>query len=195
MMTFYSTATKRFPLLSKCISAGILFGIGDTASQWNRMDSNTTSFDWKRLASFSSYAAIWYAPTQHYWFVLMENYVASGARYAAQPMLQAFTRVTVHSMIYAPFSILSLFTWMAISKNQTREQLRGIFSPDVIFPVWMAGASFWIPTMMGIYRFVPIHNRVFITSAANVAWSCYLSYKSNAHVGTTSCDEEIVNSI
>ena len=49
--------------------------------------------------------------------------------------------------------------------------------PDSILPIWLAGGTFWIPTMLCVYRFVPLHARVVVTSAANVVWSTYLSTK------------------
>jgi len=39
---------------------------------------------------------------------------------------------------------------------------------------------FWVPTMLAIYRYVPLHGRVVVTSAANVGWSSYLSMKAAA---------------
>lgn len=46
--------------------------------------------------------------------------------------------------------------------------------------VWAAGSVFWVPAMLAIYRYVPLHGRVVVTSAANVGWSSYLSMKAAA---------------
>ncbi len=101
----------------------------------------------------------------------MENNVAVGW---AQPLRQAFVRVCVHSIVYAPFSIASVFVWTAAANGH------GLSAPrfSQVVPVWAAGSAFWVPTMLCVYRFVPLHARVVVTSVCNVGWSSYLSLKS-----------------
>ena len=99
-------------------------------------------------------------------------------------MQQAAVRVILHSVAYAPFSIVTLFLWMGMAESNLDGMAlaRAIerAAPDRIFPVWLAGSGFWIPTMLGIYRYVPLNSRTVVTSACNVLWSIYLSMKATA---------------
>ena len=171
----YNEALKAMPLLTKGTTAGVLFGFGDTIAQ---TAEKRETHDMRRKASFIAFGATFFAPTQHYWFQWMEMSVARGAAWDARGLVaQSMARVTVHSLVYAPFSIASLFVWMDIFNGSgTLEEV----TPAAIFPIWLAGGTFWIPTMFAIYRYVPLQARVVVTSIANVAWSTYLSIKRSA---------------
>ena len=203
MLGAYSKALQTMPLVTKGGTAALLFGIGDTLAQQTSgrgADGAAASagHDSQRALAFVTFGGLFYAPTQHFWFAWMERNVAAGAGWAREPMKQATARVCLHSSVYAPFSIASLFIWMDLFSSSpaapppAQETLAGRAQralsnarPEVIFPIWLAGGTFWIPTMLGIYRFVPLHGRVVVTSAANVAWSTYLSFKRAAAAPST----------
>ena len=186
LATYLGTLQRR-PLSTKAASAALIFCIGDATAQRITSDSAVVTaggdappwFDGRRALSFASFAAVVYAPTQHFWFGWMERHVAVG--WSAAPMRQAAARVALHSAVYAPFSIVALFAWMGLaSKRYTNlgECLSEVAAPSRLGPVWLAGGAFWIPTMLGVYRFVPLHGRVVVTSACNVLWGSYLSLKA-----------------
>lgn len=68
---------------------------------------------------------------------------------------------------------------MGVAQGSSSHVLQATISPHNIFPIWCTGGIFWIPTMLSIYRFVPLHLRVLATSSANVFWTTYLSYKKS----------------
>lgn len=172
--------------MTKCLTAGALFASGDILAQKfleapSANNKRSIQFDWSRLLSFSAFGCVVFAPSNHYWFAWMERSVATSSHYQARPMLQALLRVTLHSAIYAPCSIIFLFLWMGVTQgNRTFLSLQDSIAPQKVLPVWRAGAVFWIPTMLAIYRFVPLHVRVLATSAGNVFWTTYLSHKKAA---------------
>ncbi|KAJ1487765.1 hypothetical protein T484DRAFT_1940771 [Baffinella frigidus] len=168
-MQAYAAAMKHSPLLTKAASASVLFGLGDVFAQ---QQLRPAPFDARRAGSFAAFAALVYAPVQHMWFGWMEAHVAAGRTWAARPMLQAAARVAAHSVVFAPCSIAALFAWTAVARGSP---LTVACAPERVAPVWAAGSVFWIPTMLGIYRFVPLASRVLVTSACNVGWSSYLS--------------------
>eukprot|EP00435_Cladocopium_sp_Y103_P068928 s857_g32.t1 len=188
MLAAYSALLQRRPLLTKGCSAGLLFSLGDFLAQ--RLET-TEPMDLQRLMAFGSYGASWYAISQHYWFAWMERHVACGWSASSA----AVARVAAHSAVFAPFSIVSLFGWMAVTTGRSWQELQDICHPEAIFRTWAAGTIFWIPTMLGVYRFVPLQGRVVVTSGANVLWSCYLSWKSAAQRASAekmpSCDAQL----
>ncbi|CAL1155197.1 unnamed protein product [Cladocopium goreaui] len=164
MLAAYSALLQRRPLIIKGCSAGLLFSLGDFMAQ--RLET-AEAMDLQRLMAFGSYGASWYAISQHYWFAWMERHVACGW----SPSSAAVARVAAHSAVFAPFSIVSLFGWMTITTGRSWQELKDICHPEAIFSTWAAGTIFWIPTMLGVYRFVPLQGRVVVTSGANVLWS------------------------
>ena len=199
MLQGYLNVLKKRPLATKCITAGVLFASGDIIAQTllvpaPHSDSPNASpvpvnvsktkntFDWQGLLSFSAFGCLFYAPSNHSWFAWMERSIATTKYYQTRPMLQALLRVSLHSVIYAPFSIICLFVWMGVTQGNSTSAIQASIAPHKIFPIWWTGGIFWIPTMLSIYRFVPLHLRVLATSTANVFWTTYLSYKKAAIV-------------
>jgi len=177
-MQAYAVALKHSPMLTKAASAGVLFGLGDVLAQQQQLKP----FDARRAASLASFAALVYAPAQHAWFGWMEANVATGRAFAARPLLQAAARVVTHSVVFAPCSIAALFAWTAVDRG---EGLVAACAPEKIFFPWAAGSVFWVPTMLGVFRFVPVASRVVVTSACNVGWSAYLSSCAAGENATT----------
>eukprot|EP00808_Paulinella_micropora_P027455 g64973.t1 len=179
MLKAYVSLLQKRPYSTKSASAAVLFGLGDLLAQANGHEPYSP----ERAARFVAYAALLYAPTQHLFFAWMERSVATGMWWASHPTSQVAARVGVHVTVYAPFSIVTLFGWMTWTQghSDTATVLEKCSTKHVV-PTWAAGASFWVPAMMGIYRFVPLHSRVVATSACNVAWCWYLSVmiKSNS---------------
>jgi len=50
-------------------------------------------------------------------------------------------------------------------------------TPERVARTWAAGSVFWIPTMMSIYRWVPLSHKVLATACANVVWGTYLALR------------------
>ena len=116
-----------------------------------------------------------FAPTQFYWFQIMEKYVAVNVKNA---MAQTMSRVVVHTLVYAPFSIATVFMWTSwLQRRESTDQILASASPSKIVPVWAAGGVFWIPAMAFIYGVVPLSLRVFANATGNVLWTAYLSFK------------------
>jgi hypothetical protein len=84
--------------------------------------------------------------------------------------------VGVHSAVYAPFSVATFVAWVALREDPSSIGSR---VRDNTFQLWLAGTTFWVPVMGAIYRFVPLQQRVLVTTCLNLAWSTYLSFKSN----------------
>jgi hypothetical protein len=178
MLGIYLSALKRMPLTTKALTSGVLFAIGDGVNQsiLQRDASKSRKYDFKGALIFTAYGALYYAPTNHLWFAWMENNFTCGTKWSSKPMLQALARVALHSTLFAPFSIVSVFIWSGYFSGQSTSRIIDIVSPSNMLPVWLVGRIFWVPTMLGIYRFVPLHLRVPTAAAASVFWSTYLSF-------------------
>ena len=175
----YSRILGKWPLATKSISSGILFGLGDGCAQYiQRVDDK--EIDIRRLLAFSSYGLCVHAPTQHLWFAWLEKNVAAGASWSAKPMQQALCRVFAQTIFYAPASIAGVFGWMGLfASNRSAQEVLPLIAPPVVFPVWATGTVFWVPYMVFIFRYISLQSRVVATSIGNILWSTFLSYKSS----------------
>lgn len=167
----------RHPLAANICTSAVLFSAGDAIAQRSSAAVKEEKTDLKRNALFSLYGGAIFAPTQHYWFAIMEKYVGINAKTALRATM---SRVVVHTLIYAPFSIATTFAWMCcLHKRGTFEEIVSSASPDRVVPVWIAGGAFWIPAMAFIYGVVPLQLRVITNASGNVLWTAYLSMKGS----------------
>ncbi len=85
--------------------------------------------------------------------------------------------MTLHSLIYAPLNISCVVAVMAhYTGHDPHSRIR-----ERAFDMWAIGSAFWIPLILCNYRFVPLRHRVVVTSAANLVWTAFLSFRSTAH--------------
>eukprot|EP00802_Teleaulax_amphioxeia_P026682 Tamp_27818.p2 GENE.Tamp_27818~~Tamp_27818.p2 ORF type:complete len:209 (-),score=35.24 Tamp_27818:213-800(-) len=185
MWAAYARQLQTRPLATKSITSGVLFGVGDVISQnlpstgsgdrgrgLSEEQGHGEPLDVGRVAWLACFGVVLYAPTNHWWFAFQERNVTA---FKSRPAAQAALRVAVHSVVYAPFSVAAFVAWVAL-----REDSAAIVGrvKENTFKLWASGTVFWVPTMLGIYRYVPNQHRVGVTTVCNLAWSTYLSLKS-----------------
>jgi hypothetical protein len=177
MLKLYLNALRKWPLQVKCISSGFLFGFGDFIAQSLNGGTKIGQYDNRRLLAFSSYGCFFHASTQHYWFNWMEKNIAHGLLWDSKPFAQSLIRVSVQTLTFAPMSIVAVMTWMNIARGVTVKETIEKISFNYLYNVWLTGVVFWFPTMILVFRYVPLLYRVIATSTANIIWSAYLSCK------------------
>eukprot|EP00960_Hanusia_phi_P019824 585018-Hanusia_phi.AAC.1 len=132
----YLRSLSSRPLLTKSLSSGVLFGVGDVLAQSISHDK----VDGGRACWLTVFGCAVYGPSNHAWFALQERYVNVGG---SRKLLQACARVGVHSVVYAPLSVAAFVGWVAF-----KEDIRGAWGrvEENTFKLWLAGTSFWVPT-------------------------------------------------
>eukprot|EP00933_Yihiella_yeosuensis_P073451 TRINITY_DN82148_c0_g1_i1.p1 TRINITY_DN82148_c0_g1~~TRINITY_DN82148_c0_g1_i1.p1 ORF type:complete len:197 (+),score=8.13 TRINITY_DN82148_c0_g1_i1:77-667(+) len=184
----YEACLARRPVLTKCITRGACYFVGDLWSQVliSRTSSVTSdssvsrdgskdrkmhdqTVDSRRLVAYSFWGGA-YAPFQHYFFNWLESATASYGRVTA-----AILRSVANTCGAVPLTMYPSFyftTGLIRGKSGTdcaehmRETFLSVYTSDLVF---------WIPTECVIFFYVPLRHQVLAMSTANTIWAVILS--------------------
>ncbi|OQR95894.1 hypothetical protein THRCLA_07480 [Thraustotheca clavata] len=169
----------KHPILTKSITTGCIFGVGDFIAQMFFRQENT-EFSLVRLGMTSSYGCVLQGPFLHFWFGRLEAlWPASNAKSIMKKMAMhhtVFAAITIMAFnsfagcIPAPNDDKPLNERFAISVDKSIERMPSI---------WMTGNYFWVPLNILIFGLIPLPLRPVVSSGGNIVWSSYLSYRAN----------------
>ena len=179
----YNNAIDKRPLLTKIISAVIVFGIGDYLCQEmeNRVLKLNKSINWTRVFKQGSFGIV-VAPYVHIQFCKVVPYLfPENMKYSF--LLSVFYASTLSDGIFN----YAFFVWMhfANTKIKTGKEpnlWKSFTSTEVwekFVPVQFNSMKVW-PFMTGFnFYFMPIQLRVLTDNIFCIFWNIYLSYAEN----------------
>ncbi|OQS00675.1 hypothetical protein ACHHYP_02911 [Achlya hypogyna] len=176
----YGRWLATYPLLTKAVTTGGIFGVGDVIAQSLFRDDDA-EFSFVRLGLTSLYGLGFQGPLLHVWFARLEAlWPVTSARTIVKKML-------VQQFAFAPISIMAFNSYagcIPTPKNE-KQTLPERFNSGVEKAVerapsiWMAGNYFWVPMNVLTFGFTPLPLRPLVSSSGNIVWSSYLSYRAN----------------
>lgn len=113
------------------------------------------------------------------WYRFLDRVLGSGTH-----MKGVVLKCMADQVFYAPFSIMSFFSYAAYTENKNVRYLWTEFIEKVrtsLLTVWIADCCMW-PTVNFIgFRFIPTHIRPTYVCMAQFIWQVYLSSVSFKH--------------
>ncbi|KAG9405457.1 hypothetical protein AC1031_003349 [Aphanomyces cochlioides] len=180
-MGIYSRLLQSHPLLTKCITNGTVFGLGDAIAQ-SLADESDDVISWRRVTLTSFYGFAIQGPALHVWFGHLERVIP-------RTTVAAVTKkIIAHTMIYAPANICSFSAWAgyhkSIAEAKSDKALDNAIENAVTKApsMWMDGNYFWLPLNAIIFSVVPLPLRPAVSNAGNILWTTYMSYHANDHI-------------
>lgn len=124
-------------------------------SDMGHRNKGVPTFDFERLTRFMFYGFIM-APIQHKWFGLLSRVFPIDKGSHLGP---AFKRMFVDQLLFAPFGLVSFFTFMTLAEGGGRRMLAHKLR-DVYIPTLKANYALW-PTVQAInFAIVPIQFQI-----------------------------------
>ncbi|KDO30545.1 hypothetical protein SPRG_04446 [Saprolegnia parasitica CBS 223.65] len=175
----YRRLLASHPLLTKSVTTGAIFGVGDVIAQSLFRDEDE-AFSATRLGMTSLYGLAFQGPLLHVWFGRLE---------ALWPVTNAVSiakKMLVQQFAFAPISIMAFNSYAGcIPTRHEARSLEDRFASGVdkaldrAPSIWMAGNYFWIPMNILTFGFTPLPLRPLVSSSGNIVWSSYLSFRAN----------------
>jgi hypothetical protein len=109
--------------------------------------ANQTSVDLSRTASLIVFGGLVNAPASHFWYGLMQRHITC---YQRLPVMQALTKVAIHTVAWAPLNVIAFIVWAAAADGMPRVAIFNHVN-NKWFDIWLAGAYFWVPYMTALY--------------------------------------------
>ncbi|KAK1941726.1 Protein SYM1 [Phytophthora citrophthora] len=175
----YDGWLRRSPMVTKCVTSAVLFGLGDRIAQRlekSRRPKDEEMEDDGALVSKSTartmrmmiWGSVIFAPIVHTWVHFIERTVGSHGK------VVVFKKVLLDAFVFAP-SINTLF-FTSTQMMQGKSVSQGVdFAVDRIPQTLKANYMIWPLANVVNYSYVPLHYRILFINCVNLVWTTVLS--------------------
>lgn len=188
LLVSYQSAALGFPVLTKAMTSGICYSIGDLCAQ-AIAGKNLSTVDLGRTVRSGAAGFIGHGPLAHYWLDFLATRLSfGGAWWAYFPKI--FVDQTLGALVYN--TIYSLLIG-CFSLRDPREVLRDV--RRALVPAMIASIRFWPFIHVATFCVIPFEFQVLWIDVAEILWVCILSAINNeglkAEDGTSKEEEEV----
>jgi hypothetical protein len=181
-LEWYDIHAITFPLVTKAMTSGFCFTLGDLCAQ-GIAGKNLSTVDLGRSARSGAAGLIYHGPMAHYWLNFLDKSLSfGGAWWAALPKVAA----DQGPMAVLDNTFYSLLTG-ALAFRDPREVLRDVRAN--FKPGFMANLRFWPMVHFVTFTMVPIELQVLWEDSADIVWICILSTLNNEDGSEALLDE------
>ncbi|KAF9550060.1 hypothetical protein CPC08DRAFT_768975 [Agrocybe pediades] len=183
LLRSYNSALLRRPMLTQCLTAGVLFGTGDiVAQQLVEERKKGVGHDWARTARLTFYGTCLFGPCMTKWYELLNRIQF------ATPTKALVYRVWLDQAILTPVAVAFFYGSMSILEGKPQEA-RGRIEAAYV-PTIVRNWAVYIPTQIVNFSLVPPHLRLVVVSVVSLFWNTYLSAANAANAKAQQALEE-----
>jgi protein Mpv17 len=174
------TFFEKYPRLASGITGFCTFSAGDVLAQRLEMTQNKSkTFDYKRpiQIGFLGLVSNGYFLTK--WYQLLDN--VAGTSMTSKKTV--FSKVIADQLVYAPFAILSFFSFTSYLTESNLSKAWNHFkitTEERFFPTFFADCTVWPLANFVNFRVIPLVYRASFTAFVQLLWQGYLSFVSHA---------------
>eukprot|EP00928_Gymnodinium_smaydae_P092500 TRINITY_DN76391_c0_g1_i1.p1 TRINITY_DN76391_c0_g1~~TRINITY_DN76391_c0_g1_i1.p1 ORF type:complete len:184 (-),score=9.80 TRINITY_DN76391_c0_g1_i1:287-838(-) len=171
---WYERCLSRRPVLTKCISRGACYLIGDAVSQKiecerARSGGCPAEIDERRVLAYSVWGGL-YAYPQHHYFNMLHRLTSKYSKLASAAIC-----TVANAMVLVPLFLYPTFFYCTgLLRGKTLDEctnhLRNTFCA-----AFAADLLFWVPTEAVIFYSIPLRHQVLAFSGANAVFAVILS--------------------
>lgn len=196
---FYDDCLRARPLVTKCVTSGILFGVGDRIAQHieRRNDATLDSTSSDDDAVFVDYEAkahaqrdathasalrtarmmVWgglgFAPIAHTWYNLIER-LAPGSTATA-----VVKKIALDQIFFAPAISTTFYTATQSLEGKSLSEALAV-AKEKVPPTLRVNYMVWPLVHLFTFNFVPLQYRILYINFVSIGWSTFLSQMTNA---------------
>jgi hypothetical protein len=192
---WYTFQIEQRPLRTKVITAGILVGMGNVASQCipilmkqimmiyekyhassttiNNMNTtiHDTSINWYQMTEFILMGSLLQAPITHYYYLYLDEYLPP----TPTPWtLTTFLKLSIDQLIFAPTFLAAVFVFLDLMDGLSCAKIWNHLTSDWCQTV-IANWKLWVPSTFVNLAFCPPCFRVLFANVIFFIWSIVLS--------------------
>ncbi|KAL7515793.1 hypothetical protein ACHAWX_000870, partial [Stephanocyclus meneghinianus] len=192
---WYEHKLDTYPLVTKCVTSGIISGSGDLLCQYlTNSHNDARNYDWTRSLRFAILGSVLVAPSVHVWYGFLMT------RIPEQSIKAIATRLFCDQGLFAPLflptfvSCLTVLEHVSDGINKNSLQLADDstdFSSHLktrlheIPESVVVGWKIWVPSMTVMFAFVPNKYQVLYSNCVGFIWNAYLSWKTHEGEGAS----------
>ncbi|KAG7480887.1 hypothetical protein MATL_G00061030 [Megalops atlanticus] len=170
----YLILLKKYPILTKSVTSGILSALGNLLSQAlerrkrSKNGSLTKDIDILGPARFAVYGLCVTGPLSHYFYQLLELLFPSTVPYCT------LKRLLLDRLIFAPAFLLLFFFIMNILEGKKWSVFQGKVRAGY-WPALKMNWKVWTPFQFININYVPVQFRVLFANLVALFWYAYLA--------------------
>ncbi|KAG9339578.1 hypothetical protein JZ751_023469 [Albula glossodonta] len=170
----YLLLLKKYPILTKSVTSGILSALGNLLSQAlerrkkSKDGSSKKDIDFMGPGRFAIYGLCVTGPLSHYFYQLIELLLPTTVPYC---MLK---RLLLDRLIFAPAFLLLFFFIMNILEGRTFSAFQGKVRAGY-WPALKMNWKVWTPFQFININYVPVQFRVLFANLVALFWYAYLA--------------------
>ncbi|MGH0178000.1 UNVERIFIED_CONTAM: hypothetical protein FKN15_076115 [Acipenser sinensis] len=168
----YLLLLKKYPILTKSVTSGILSALGNLLSQGLQRRGKGSilgkGLEWLGPARFAAYGLCVTGPVSHYFYQCLELLVPSSASHCV------LKRLLLDRLIFAPAFLLVFF----LAMNFLEGKSWAAFQNRVRTEYWSAlkmNWKVWTPFQFININYVPVQLRVLFANLVALFWYAYLA--------------------
>eukprot|EP00934_Nitzschia_sp_Nitz4_P006217 Nitzschia sp. Nitz4//scaffold147_size54853//14501//15436//NITZ4_006611-RA/size54853-processed-gene-0.10-mRNA-1//1//CDS//3329536675//6207//frame0 len=187
---WYSRQLDERPILTKCVSAGLISCVGNVLAQVitfqqeiseenptaaTKKTWNDFQVDKAQVGRFAFLNVAFVAPVLHHWYNFINR--ALPGQSLSRVLQRTFWDEFVFSPVYIPVFLGGLWKLEGTEWPKIRSMLTSQV-PGIIVAEWVL----WVPTMFVTFRYAPVKFQVLVINVVGVAWQTFLSFMAaHAH--------------
>ena len=175
----YLRCLETSPLVTKCVTSGLLNAAGDLFAQFMFEDAAKNGCDWKRAGVFTFLGAALVGPCLHFWYSSLSKIVAATG---ATGTAAAAVSLALDQLVFAP-TFLAVFIGSLFTIEGNAAEVPAKLKQDwgkTVVTNW----KIWVPFQFLNFRFVPVNLQVGAANVIALLWNTYMSWVSHLKVET-----------
>eukprot|EP00735_Rhodelphis_limneticus_P003756 TRINITY_DN15270_c0_g1::TRINITY_DN15270_c0_g1_i1::g.30793::m.30793 TRINITY_DN15270_c0_g1::TRINITY_DN15270_c0_g1_i1::g.30793 ORF type:complete len:191 (-),score=0.94,sp/Q66GV0/MPV17_XENLA/34.50/2e-26,Mpv17_PMP22/PF04117.7/5.5e+03,Mpv17_PMP22/PF04117.7/1.9e+03,Mpv17_PMP22/PF04117.7/1e-24 TRINITY_DN15270_c0_g1_i1:280-852(-) len=168
VMARYNYHLQANPVISRCLTAGVIMGSGDALSQSLQRHEPGWRFDYGRCFRYSLFGVLFFTPIQYQVYKIMDRVIPGAGR------IVAVKKTFADQVIWAPFSMTYFFVGLGALEgapwNEISERLQQNFIPslEAMYMVWPAAQFI-------NFLYIPAQYRILFINFIALGWNVYIS--------------------
>lgn len=177
MFSAYQKLLHKHPIITKSITCGILFSLGDCVTQ--HFVHKNDSFDFKRNISFGTVGLLYTAPMLHVWHSKLVPIISSKLfSNHTSKIIKVGTLVAIDQLLFIPILLSGFFVAKSLTESFSVQGLKNGLNVRKV-KLWETLQCNWmiwpIATTISFW-YIPIHLRVLFSNFIGFFWNIILSY-------------------
>ncbi|KMZ63608.1 hypothetical protein ZOSMA_3G00890 [Zostera marina] len=171
LVNWYLEMIESRPILTKSITASLIFTVADLSSQTITIKPSE-SLDLVRTFRMAGYGMLISGPTLHFWFNFLSKVLPK------RDVLNTLKKIFVGQTVYGPIITTVFFSQNAAFQGESFSEILARLKRDLI-PTFLNGMVYWPLCDFITFKFVPVRLQPLVSNSFSFVWTIYLTYMAS----------------
>ncbi|XP_058081151.1 uncharacterized protein LOC131229263 [Magnolia sinica] len=171
LVGWYLGMIEARPVLTKGVTAGIIFTGADVSSQMITLTSSD-SYDPIRTLRMAGYGMLISGPSLHLWFNFVSRILPK------RDLLSTLKKMFMGQTVYGPLINATFFSVNAVLQGENGAEIVARLKRDMI-PTTLNGLVYWPICDFITFKFIPVRLQPLVSNSFSFIWSIYITYMAS----------------